>query len=385
MTCDVLPEDGTEKVTRVCVFCEKWGSGGIEAFLMNVIPRLDGNRFEIRLVTAYLESEAYLPRLRELGTELTVLSNSLRGCHTRFSAFYRLLKRERFDAVHLNLYDGLALGYAAAAKRAGVPVRIVHSHNSDLRKSLLRPAKLTVHRICRKFFRNAPTHFAACSGKAAEFMFDRSVTRAGRWTLIRNGIDAERFRCDPAGRARMRTELGADGAFVIVCVGRLCFQKNQSFLLGLLTAIMAQCPKTLLVLAGEGEDRELLRGKAEELGVSDAVRFLGVTERIPELLWAGDVLAMPSVFEGLGIVAIEAQAAGLPAVCSEQVPRETQITDLISYLPLDEPARWAERLLSCRDIPRRDTFEEIRAAGYTIGDTAETIRRLWSRAEQQIR
>ncbi len=378
---------GTGKVIRVCVFCEKWGSGGIETFLLNLMPHIDRSRFEIRPVTAYLESEAYLPRLRELGTELTVLSDSRRGCHTQFARFYRLLKREGFDAVHLNLFDGLALGYAKAAERAGVPVRIVHSHNTDLRKSPLRAVKLAVHGLCRRLFRKAPTHFAACSREAAEFMFAREIIRSGRWTLIRNGVDAERFRYDAAARLRMRAELGAEGAFVIVCVGRLCSQKNQSFLLRLLPQLLARRPETLLVLAGEGEDEAALRAEAEASGVSGAVRFLGVTKRIPELLWAGDVLAAPSLFEGLGIVAIEAQAAGLPTVCSDRVPEETRITKLISYLPLDDTGQWTERLLKSGDAARRDTFEEIRSAGYTLRDTAEAVQRLWEniRTNEQIK
>lgn len=213
---------------EVCVFCEKWGSGGIETFLINVLSRVDKTRFHVTLVAVKLESTAYLPQLEQIGIELQVFPESAFSSHFRFLDLYKMLKNKSYDVIHFNLYEGIALGYVWAAKRAGVPVRIVHSHNAGLRKSRLRPLKLLLHNLAKWLWGYAGTKWIACSRKAAEFLFPASLIRQGMWELVPNGIMVQKFQFDPMGREQMRRELGLDHEFVIGCIGRLCFQKNGS-------------------------------------------------------------------------------------------------------------------------------------------------------------
>jgi len=363
---------------KVCIFCEKWGSGGIETFLLNVLSHIDFERFEIHLVTAELESSAYLPRLTALGLSLRVFPESTINSHIRFHTFYRMIRSEGYNVVHLNLYEGLSFGYLRAAKKAGVPIRIAHSHNAGLRKSRMRLLKLAVHQFAKYFYNADATLRIACSRSAAEFLFPKNVTAFGKWELIHNGIDVERFRFNPVGRQKMRRELGLEKQFVIGCIGRLCFQKNQEFLLRVFQEIKAQEPNALLYLIGEGEDQKKLQNWVKKYECSDSVVFYGVTDRISELLWAFDVLAFPTRFEGLGIVAIEAQAAGLPVICSDHVPREVEITDLVEFLPLKKgKERWVRNLLSKRDVHRVDRGDEVDKAGYSITSVAERLQKIW--------
>lgn len=369
----------SNKRLRVGLFCETWGSGGIESFLLNVLPYVDRERFHIWLIAVKLESDFYLPRLRQLGIDLVCFPESRRSCHAQFRTFYKMLRENRCDVLHFHLFEGLALGYVRAAEAAGVPVRIVHSHNTALRASLLRPVKTAVHRCAKMIFSDAATLRLACSRPAAKFLFRASDYRAERWLFVPNGVCAERFAFQPEQRERMRRELGVDGdALVIGCVGRLCGQKNQRFLLRAFAQVRRREPRSRLILVGEGADERKLRALSDALGLGDAVRFYGASPRVPELLWAFDVLAFPSLFEGLGIVAVEAQAACLPVVCSERVPREAAATDLVEFLPLAAgEQRWAEALLHAKRAERRDMGREIRRAGYTIEHTAETLQALW--------
>ena len=366
---------------RLCVglFCETWGSGGIESFLLNVLPYVDRERFHIRIITVKLESDFYLQRLLKMGVELDCFSESNRSSHARFYTFYKMLHTNQYDVLHFHLFEGMALGYVQAAKAAGVPVRIVHSHNTDLRKSFFRPLKLAVHECAKFVFSDAATYRLACSRSAARFLFPAEDDITGRWVYIPNGIRAEQFSFDADKRRVMRRELGIGSELVVGCIGRLCRQKNQRFLRRAFARLHEREPRSRLVLVGEGIDEQELRKLANSFGIWNAVTFYGVSQHIPELLWAFDVLAFPSLFEGLGIVAVEAQAACLPVVCSDYIPQEAAVTDLVRFLSLEAGEEgWADALLHAKCMKRRDMRQEIHQAGYAIESTAEKLQALWA-------
>lgn len=366
-------------MTKVCVFCEKWGSGGIESFLLSVMEHLDRSRTELILVTAKIESPLYLPRLRELGVGVTELSGDVRALRQNHRKFRALLAELRFDAVHINTYHALSWLYARDAQKAGVPVIIAHSHNTRLRPGPGRGAKTLLHRACRGAFARCATDLWACSRAAAEFMFPAETVRSGRVRFVPNGIDLRRFAPDsPAGEA-LRRECAPAGETVFCHVGRLCPQKNQSFLLDVFSEICKRENDAVLLLAGDGEDESALRQKAETLGIAGQVRFLGAEKAVERVYQASDVFLFPSRFEGLGIALLEAQAAGLPAVCSDQVPPEACVTDRVFRLPLEAgPAAWAERALACRDLLRRSGAAELAARGFSAEAVAAGIQRAYS-------
>lgn len=322
--------------TRVLCLSEKWESGGIEAFLTTLYEAMDLSDIVIDLVGCQVSPSIYDERLAALGLEVRPLSGSIKRWGDNLRLFDTLLEQGGYDTVHLNLYEGLALLFARSAKRAGVPNVIVHSHNTDLRPSPLRAPKLALHRACVGALGGYADVRWAPSGLAARFLFGRRP-----WTQVKNGIYPERFAYDPQARAFLRADLSLGDSLAVGCIGRLCAQKNQGFLLSLLV----QMPQAVLVLAGEGEDEQALRRKALELGVGDRVRFCGALENVAPLYSALDVLAMPSLFEGLGIVAVEAQAAGLPVVVSPAVPPEACVDPrLFVRAPSLEEEAWASLL-----------------------------------------
>ena len=274
------------------------------------------------------------------------LSGDQKGLIQNYRLFWNLVQKEHYDVVHLNVFHGLSLYYARLAKKAGVPIRIAHSHNTALRASLTRPIKRLIHEIAKRLYSRDATDLWACSEAAGKFLFSRKMLKERGFRFVPNGIETEKFRFDPKVRESVRKELGLDGQFVIGNVGRLCYQKNQEFLLDIFVEVKKQRPNSDLLLVGEGELGEMLKQKAQKLGIADSVIFYGTSPTIERLLYAMDVFVFPSRFEGLGIVAVEAQAAGLHVICSEHIPQETCVTDLFQRLQLDFfYAKLAETLL----------------------------------------
>lgn len=368
---------------RICLWCERWGAGGIESFAVNILSAMDRTGLDITILTTQKESDVFDARLESLGIPLkTLLDEPVKDPIKRTLTVFRLLRQEleeqHYDAIHLNIYHGLALYYAVMAKKAGVPVRIAHSHNSSLRKSLTRPLKQLVHWVSKPLFAGAVTDFCACSDVAARWMFPAKVQ--DRVDLIANGVDTGRFAFQSQERDKLRAELGIGDKPALCCVGRICDQKNQSFLIEAFAELLKLRPDALLYLAGSEDDGGQARARAQELGISHSVVFLGVTGWIPQLLWACDGFVLPSLFEGNPVSAIEAQASGIRCFLSANISREAQVSDLVEFIPLEEgPIGWAMRLLAGLDYQRRDTSDQLKAAGYDAADSASRLRELYTR------
>lgn len=351
---------------RICCLVEHWKSGGIESFLYNVLTRIDLSRLRVDVVAASLGESIFTSPLRERGIRFFELSGSQRKVAENHRRFCLLLRERRWEVLYLNAFQGLSLYYLHLARRAGIPVRFAHSHNTALRRSLTQPLKLAVHCWARERYTADATDLWACSQDAAEFLFSKRELEQKGYTFIPNGIDTQRFRFDPAVRKRVRAELGLDGKLVIGNIGRLCDQKNQDFLLDVFAEVLRRRPESRLLLVGEGENKPRLERKAQELEVAEKVIFYGVSDHVERLLWAMDVFAFPSRFEGLGIAVIEAQAAGLPVVCSEYVPPEANASYFFQSISLSAGAkRWAEVLLGVlKRAP--DGAQAVYDAGFDI-------------------
>lgn len=372
------------KPVKVCCFCEKWESGGIESFLSNVLLHMDAEAVQVDIVVAELSESIFIRPLQKYGVRFVELSGKQQQLWKNHRMFRELLRLEKYDAVHLNIFHGLSLYYAYLAKREGIPVRIAHSHNTALRKSGTRVLKQMIHCASKELFTGSATDLWACSEAAAKFLFSPNALKKREFKFIPNGIDVERFRFDAAVREQVRKELGLDGKFVIGNTGRLCYQKNQDFLLDIFAGVIRRRPESRLLLIGEGEAEADLRQKAERLGISDAVIFYGTSARIGQLLWAMDVFVFPSRFEGLGIAAVEAQAAGLPVLCSEHVPHEACVTPQFQSLPLDNGAeQWAEMLLESGDahIDRAESAAVVQGAGFDILNVSAWIEASYTRSQ----
>ncbi|MDY5809222.1 MAG: glycosyltransferase, partial [Coriobacteriales bacterium] len=340
LECQDNAREASPQPLRVLVFCEKWESGGVEAFVTTLLECMDRTGLVVDVAACKVQPGPYDIRLAKMGIEPIALGTSIRSVASNLKEFRRLLEQGAYDAVHLNVYEGLALLFAREAKRAGVARVIVHSHNNDLRPSATRWLKLALHRMCTCLLGGYADVRWAPSQAAGRFMFDKRP-----FVLVRNGVVVERFAFDADVREGLRFELGfTSDQTVLGCVGRLCEQKNQLFLVEVLAAL----PKDACLLLvgeddGDGSYEVALRRRVRELGVQERVRLYGRTSDVAPLYQAMDVLCVPSTFEALGIVAVEGQAAGLPVVASTAVPPEAHAGGRFNQAQLD-PDVWASAL-----------------------------------------
>ena len=371
LECQDNAREASPQPLRVLVFCEKWESGGVEAFVTTLLECMDRTGLAVDLAACRVQPGPYDARLAKMGIEPIALGTSIRSVTSNLKEFRRLLERGAYDVVHLNVYEGLALLFAGEAKRAGVARVIVHSHNNDLRPSATRWLKLALHRICTGLFGGYADVRWAPSQAAGRFMFGKRP-----FTLVRNGIVPERFAFDDDVREKLRAELGfASNQAVLGCVGRLCSQKNQLFLVD----VLAASPQNACLLLvgeddGDGSYEVALRCRACELGVQDRVRLYGRTDDVASLYQAMDVLCVPSTFEALGIVAVEGQAAGLPVVASTAVPPEAHAGGVMSRIPFDV-SQWAAALAAAPADPaaRAGGVARVAEAGYDMHAVAAEV------------
>ena len=356
--------------------------GGEEMFVYNVLTHYDDpqDTFDV-LVIEDCENDAFRSWVEEHGGQMHELNIPLH--QTRFSNhIYRpvlsFLKERRYDVIHIHSSSIAALAVlASAARRAGCGRVIVHSHSVGSHDNL-------EHRVFRKLaslsMRGHADVYCACSRAAAEWKF--APKYAAKAIIVKNGIDTDRFAYSPSVRGSIRKALQIPpDAFVVGNVGRLCELKNQAFLIDVFARIVADDPDAFLLLLGDGEDGEKLRRAAEEKRLTDRIIFTGNVTNVPDYMSAMDVFAFPSAYEGLGIVAIEAQCAGLPVVASTGVPDEIRLTDRVTFLLVDgsddAAAAWKSALTACRGRDCIDGAASVRKAGYDIQSTVRQIKEIY--------
>lgn len=354
---------------RVLQVVTNMDRGGLETMLMNYYRHVDRERVQFDFLTHRADQAAYDDEIKALGGRIYRLPRLIpwsRSYRKELNRFF--MQHPEYQIVHVH-QDCLSSVILQVAEKCGVPVRIAHSHNANQDKNLKYPIKLFYMRSIPRY----ATDLMACSQKAGMWMF-----RGAPFTVLHNAIDAVAYSFDERKREDVRRCLKIpEEALVLGHVGRFMPQKNHEFLLDIFAAAAKKEANARLLLVGDGELRSKIEAKAQRLGLSDRVIFTGIRADVPDLMQAMDVFVLPSHFEGLGIVNIEAQAAGLPCfVSAKVVPPEAKVTDLLHYISLDASAKeWATQILD-NSIPigkRRNTTKEIIEAGFDIHTTTEEL------------
>lgn len=353
-----------EKPIRILHVVTYMGRGGLETMLMNYYRNIDRNKIQFDFLT-HREFEAdYDREIKELGGRIYHLPR-LNPFHPEYlkqlDQFFKEHKEYKIIHSHLDCMAGIPLKYA---KKNRVPVRIAHAHNSDQTKDIKYFLKLCFKQNITRY----ATHLFACSRDAGRWMFGTD-----QFQVLNNAIDAEKYVYDRDVRNRVRKEWGiGNGTMVFGHVGRFSAQKNHVFLIDIFAEVTKREPDSRLLLIGDGELQGAIKKKCHEAGFDDKIIFTGVREDVPELLQAMDVFLFPSLFEGLPLVMIEAQAAGMPCLVSEGVPLECEKTEgLVYQLKLESGADcWAEKALQCTHKKRSNTLEQIRKSGFDIKEAA---------------
>ena len=274
----------------------------------------------------------------------------------------QILKNESYDIVHSHADSGNAY-ILKIAQECGIRIRISHSHNTGY--TIHNRIRILCNELQKKQVAKYATALWACSEKAGKWLYGDKL----KFEVIHNAIELEKYRFNVDKRKTIREELGISDYYVIGNVGRLDYQKNQQFLIKVFAEI--QDSKKCLVIVGEGQDREQIENLILECKQEDKVLLLGQRSDVNDILNVFDVFALPSNFEGLGIVAIEAQANGLYCLCSDQVPDEVAVSEKIEFIPL-EYDQWKEKL-NGRYNRNTAKVELLRKKGYDIVIEAEKM------------
>ena len=364
---------------KVLVFGMTENPGGVESFLLNYYRRIDREKIQFDFLCNSYDPVAYEDELLALGGHtfhFPARSKSPKEYRSKLEDFFQKHSKE-YQAIWVNVCSLANIDYLKMAKKYGIPKRIIHSHNSQNMDSKLRGI---LHKWNKKSVRNYATDFWACGEDAAKWFYTDDMM--SEVVIIHNAIDVERMTFQEHQRQKYRQQLDCGDKFVIGNVGRLHFQKNQSFLLDVFQKILVSDPDAQLVLVGQGEDKKMLKEKAETLHVADNVHFVGVQYDIPCWLSAFDLFLFPSVFEGLGIAGLEAEANGIPVLASAKViPNEVKMNPNFIFYSLDEsPEAWAQQALKMKEMPRlskKEVKENFVKNGYDISTEVKKLEMLF--------
>lgn len=360
---------------KVLIVAGKLYIGGAERVCRNIGLYADPARFQIDYLVFGEKVEAYEPELLEKGCRIYHVPSPGEGYRRFYTDLKKLIRENRYNVVHCHTMfnSGLVL---RAAKRCGVPVRIAHSHS--IRGPERRGTVQDLYeKTMRRWIRRDATHYVGCGRASGEWLFGEKLFRE-KGILLLNGVELDRFAWDPAAREQLRLEHGWEGCFVVGHAGHMVSIKNQSFLLELLPELLKRRPKTRLVLLGDGEDRPKLEETVRAKGLEQAVIMPGNVTNVNEYLSAMDVFAFPSLYEGMPLAIVEAQANGLPCVLSDRVPKDVFLTELVTALPLNDAARWADALLSAERTAPERYVQLLRAGGFDTASAMEKIYALYS-------
>ena len=354
-----------------------FNGGGVGFVIANYCTRRPLKNIQFEIVGEDIGKKHLLhDRFERAGFQIHYVTPKKKNLLKNIIQMARLLQFGKYDAVHVHFEEWSFL-YLGLAKLYRIPIRIVHAHMAHSPHAVRRPH----YRVFRLLLNRWATARMACSQDAGDYLFQGNA-----YTLLRNAIDVQHYTFQPEIRARVRERMGLDGHFVVGTVGRLSEPKNPLFTVKIFGEICKREPTALLLLVGQGEMESQVRQEVKRLGLQERVQFLGLRTDVPELLQAMDVFLLPSIFEGLGIVYVEAQAAGLQTFASNVVvPKEACMSEqYLHFIGLDEDETvWAEKILACKNVERQDLSALVAEKGYSIVQEVEHLEQYYAQLDSQ--
>lgn len=300
----------------------KWVGGGVESVIMNYYRHLDHSKVQFDFICDEDSTRIPYDEIKKLGGRVFLVPK-YQNLPKYLKALEKLFKENQYRIVHSNI-NTLSVFPLYAAKKAGVPIRISHSHSTSNPKEWKRNL---IKNILRPFSKRYATDYFACSEVAGRYLFGNKAFDRSEVKIIHNAIDIDKFKFDEVARKKLRKEFEIkDSTIVVGHVGRFVQQKNHTFLADVFNEYHRKKPDSKLLLVGSGPLENEIKKKVERLGLDDSVLFLGQRDDINKLYSVMDIFCLPSLYEGLPVVGVEAQAAGLPCVFSDKITNDTVIT-----------------------------------------------------------
>lgn len=360
-----------QKPIRVLQVVPNMQAGGIETLIMNLYRNVDRSKIQFDFLVHYKGKFFYDDEIHKLGGKIYHLSvrddNNIFKYLSDLNNFFK--NHTEYKAVHGHMVS-TAFFYLYFAKKYGVKLRIVHSHNTSTNDGMKGWTKAKLARLAPIF----ANQYFACGRDAGKYLYGSK-----RFQVFNNGIDLNKFKYNSEIREKYRKELGLQNKFVVGHIGRFNKQKNHRFLIQIFNELQKIQPNAILLLVGDGELKNSIEEYVNKLGLKDKVKFLGLRKDTFNLYQAMDVFLLPSLFEGFPVVAVEAQDAGLPIFTSTNVTKDVEITPLVSFESLNEsPKKWAVDIKNKVYPKRKDYSSELSLVDYDIKKEAEKLTKFYS-------
>lgn len=361
----------TKEPIRVASVIGRYIGGGVEAVTINYYRNIDKNKVQLDFICDEDSTNIPYEEIEKMGGKVIIIPSYSKPFKYH-KELKKVLKEGNYKIIHSNI-NTLSVFSLFAAKCAGVPVRIAHSHSTTNKKE---KKKNLMKQILRPFSKVFATDYMCCSELAGRWLFGNKEYDKGNVYLLNNAIDLDKFKYNESLRKKKRKELGIkDDTLVIGHIGRFVAQKNHDFLIDIFNEIHKKNNNSILLLAGQGPLMEDIKNKVKELNLDDNVKFLGQRNDANELYQAFDVFLLPSLYEGLPVVGVEAQAAGLLCYLSDDMTKETKVLDITKFMSLNNtPKEWADNILDdVKKYKRIDTSKEMTAKNFNIKEEAKKL------------
>lgn len=328
--------------------------GGVETFLMNYYMHIDKTKVQFDFINMYEEDLCFSKEIKEMGGKIYKVRNVKKHPLQYFNQIKKIIKENEYDIVHINMLSAANILPILAADCANAKNIIVHSHNNNVPKGMLRKI---LNQINKKIILKKATTLLACSEEAGKWLFgDKS-----EFTVIKNAIDVNKFKYDSQKREEIRKKYGLEDKLVLGHIGRFEEQKNHKFLIEIFEKVREKNKDAKLLLVGDGILKEKIEEEVKKKNLKQDVIFIGSSYNVSDFYQAMDAFIFPSLFEGLGIVLIEAQCNGLDCFTSKDtVPKEADISNNVEYISLNNnPEEWSEKILQKKIERKKDYFDKL--------------------------
>lgn len=350
-------------------------NGGVEAFVMNVYRNINTNKIQFDFLLRDGKRTHYWDEIEKMGGRIYVTPSFPRYAIGNYRATKVFLQnhKEEYDIVHVHANSLFYMAVLRISTKLGYKTRIIHSHNSQGSNAIVN----LIHKHNKKKINKYANVKLACSEAAAKWMYLDDC-----YTIIKNGIDAKKYKFDPTVREKIRKELGISNKFVIGNIGRFVEQKNHKFIIKVFYEYQKKNSDSILLLIGFGSLENSIREEINHHEIADKVLILNDRNDPYNLLQAMDLFLFPSLFEGFGISLLEAQAAGLFCICSSVIPNEVLLSEQVKVLNLDDDIlTWVKaiELEKNHSIEREKSFELVVDAQFDIERTCEQLLEIYNR------
>lgn len=310
--------------------------GGVETFLMSYYRNINKKDYRFDFVTVY-DNMVFADEIRKKGGKVYKVTNFMRNPFKYSKEIEDILKNENYDTVYVNMLSAANTIPLKLAKKYNVSNIVCHSHNSNTPNSFL---KKVLHKINKKKILKYATCLVACSKKAGNWMFDDK-----KFIVLNNAIDCKKFSFNNDIRNEIRKKHKIENSKIVIGhIGRFSEQKNHPFILEIIRESKKLNKNVMFILIGDGEDKEKIVNEINEEKLNDYTLILNGLQDVYKYYNVFDTFILPSKFEGLPIVGIEAQANGLNCLFSSNITRELKMNDNVEFLEIDDPVKWVKKL-----------------------------------------